>query len=98
MGLFQSLRVRGPQASILWGYRTAATLSGWTVSKRRDEKSGKWLWSLSAKLGAQTDRFQLRQRPLLFTAPRRGGFWVWPVLAVTVGETTISAQLGPPEQ
>jgi hypothetical protein len=95
--MFQSLTMRGPNGSINWGYRSAATVTGWKVTKVKDEKTGKVAWTLRATLGPKVDRFQLRQRPLLFTAPRKGGFWCWPLKELTVGETTVTANLGPPE-
>lgn len=95
--MFGKLTMRGQQASIAWGYRQAATLGTWTVRKDVDEKTQRAVWTLTARLGTQVDRFQLRQRPLLFSAPRKGGFWVWPVRTLHVGETTLLADLGPPE-
>jgi hypothetical protein len=95
--MFQTLTLSGSTGSINWGYRSAAALQRWKVTRARDEKSGQVRWTLSAALGAHVDHFQLRQRPLLFTAPRRGGFWCWPVREVTVGATSVSANLDPPE-
>jgi hypothetical protein len=100
--LFNAITLRGKGATLSWGYRVAAMLPAWTVSRRLDEAKGVWAWSLSATLGPQIDRFQVRQaqarRELVLSAPRKGGFWVWPVQAVTVGEKTLTATLGPPEQ
>ena len=96
--MFQNVRVHGARGEILWCARPAASLARWTVFREKDEKTNRYTWRLSAMLGERVDRFQLRQHPLMFTAPRDRGFWVWPVLTVTVGQTTISAQLGPPEQ
>lgn len=91
-GMFDDLVMRSPgEATISWGWHTAAVCRGWCVHKTKDGR-----WSLEATL-AQADPFKLQQRPLLFNAPRKGGYWCWPVQAVTVGTTHVMAQLGPPE-
>lgn len=93
--MFRALTVRGDAAAILRGYVEAATIVRWTITK-----SDTGSWSLHATI-TRVDRFQLRQRPLIFTSPRRteGGFWCFPVLVDTIrlGETTLAARLGPPE-
>lgn len=94
--MFQSLTLHGGTASLLWGYRTAAALRSWRIAKH----DGKWL--LTATI-ARADAFQLRQRPLLFTAPHekgRDGWWAWGVESIEVGPpyTSLRATLGPPEQ
>jgi len=100
--MFKSITLRGKSATLAWGYRTAVALTTWTISRTVDEAKGTHTWTLAARLGPQCDRFQVRQaqarRELLFTSPRRGGFWVWPLHTVTVGETRVIATLGPPEQ
>lgn len=96
--MFEKVTLRGVSAEILWCSKPAASLTKWTVVREKDEKTARYVWRLAAMLGPRVDRFQLRQRPLLFAAPRKGGFWLWPVLAVTVGQTSIAATLGPPEQ
>jgi len=101
--------LRGRTASIAWNYRPAATLTTWTIHRAREMvdapggrartlKPSATGWVLTATLGPTVDRFFLRQRPLIFTAPRTGGYWCWPVRELTVGERTIRAALGPPEQ
>ena len=91
--MFRSLTLRGGPAALLWGHRTAAALSSWRIGK--DE--GKWVLVATIR---QADAFQLRQRPLLFTAPRDKGFWAWPITTLEVGPpyTSLRATLGPPEQ
>jgi hypothetical protein len=100
--MFKAITLRGTTATLAWGYRTAAALSVWTVSRSLDEAKGTYAWTLAATLGPQCDRFQVRQaearKELVFTAPRKGGHWVWPVRTVTVGERRLTATLGPPEQ
>jgi hypothetical protein len=88
--LFRSVTLRGASASIVWGYHTAAHLRGWMVTKADGR------WALTAGVD-RADPFQLQQRPLLFTAPRQGGRWCWPVQTVTLGAERLSATLGPPE-
>jgi hypothetical protein len=92
VGLFRTLTLRGDAAArVTWGYYTAATLRRWTVSK-----SERGEWTLTAAID-HADPFRLRQAPLMFTAPRPGGFFCWPVRAVTVGRESLTARLGPPE-
>lgn len=94
--MFDHLRIRGTAASILWGYRQAATLRSWSIEKTREGQ-----WVLTGTL-ARVDAFQCRQKPLLFTAPREGahdGMWAWGIdRIVDVGPNQIRATLGPPEQ
>lgn len=94
--MFQNLTLRGDRASLLWGYHTAAALGKWKIARN---EAGQWM--LSARM-ARVDAFQLRQRPLLFTAPRDGahdGWWAWGVEGeVQVGTHRLVAYLGPPEQ
>lgn len=86
-----TLTLRGSTASLLWGYRTAAVLTSWRIYKEKGQ------WMLSATL-ERADAFQCRQRPLMFTAPRSGGFWSWGIESVQVGTSQLVAKLGPPEQ
>jgi hypothetical protein len=95
--VFRSLAFRGRGGSLTWGYRTAADLTSWAVNLETTAAGGDGVWKLTATLG-RVDKFQIRQRPLLFTAPRIGGRWCWPVLDLQVGESAILAKLGPPEQ
>jgi hypothetical protein len=91
--MFRTLTLRGTAASIVWGHRTAALVRRWSVA--RGKQPGEW--TLTAKVD-RVDPFQLRQRPLLFTAPRQGGFWCWPVVEiVSVTAGALQARLGPPE-
>lgn len=92
--MFDRLTLRGARASIVWGYRTAAALSTWTISKEGPK------WILRATFDG-VDRFMVRQtKPaLIFTAPRHYGQSCWPVVGqVEVGDRTLVATLGPPEQ
>lgn len=90
--------VRGARGAIVWGYREAAVVGGWFITNR----TGKRLeWQLTAAL-ARVDKFQLRQRPLLFTAPHSDGrgLWCWPLVAgsIAIDDRNLFATLGPPEQ
>ena len=96
--MLRNITVRGQSGSLLWGYHTAATLARWTIHRKYDLKTGtKFAWTLSASI-ERLDAFQARQRPLLFSAPRAGGFWCWPIESIEIGEHRLVATLGPPEQ
>jgi hypothetical protein len=84
------ITLTGLEATVVWGYHTAAVCRSWTI--RRTPKGH---WTLSAVI-ARADAFQLRQRDLKFTAARKGGYFCWPVVSVTLAPTTLSAVLGPP--
>jgi len=86
-----SVTLKGGDGAIVWGYRTAATITSWTCGR-----SQQGTWTLRATV-QRADPFLLKQRPLMFTAPRVGGRFAWPVVAVTVAALSLSAQLGPPE-
>ncbi len=91
--MFERLTLHGTAASLLWGYQPAVTLRSWRIYKHEGQ------WTLSGTL-ATVDAFQARQRPLLFTAPRPGGFWAWSVVdgSLQLGAQQLVAKLGPPEQ
>lgn len=89
--MFHHLTLRGTSASLLWGYHTAAALTTWTIAKTAGG------WTLKATI-RRADAFQLRQTPLLFTAPRKDGWWAWGINSIDVGPTFLVAKLGPPEQ
>lgn len=88
--MFHNLTLRGGTASIVWGYRTAAVLSSWSMTRTAGAN-----WSLSATI-ARADPFNLRRRPLLFTAP--GLKVAWGVETITVGARSLVATLAPPEK
>jgi hypothetical protein len=95
--VFRTLKLRGAGGSIVRGYLDAAILGTWTIARTADDAAPRW--SLSAKV-ERVDAYQIRQRPLYFTAPRAGaiGLWCWPVVGeVRVGVTTLTATLGHPE-
>jgi hypothetical protein len=92
--VFSSVRLRGGAGAILWGSRTAAVISGWSIAK---DDNGRWTLTAAVQ---RIDAFQCRQKPLLFAAPRdKSGFWCWPVVGdLRVGTNQVVARLGPPEQ
>ena len=92
--MFNSLTVHGGAGSVLWGYRVAVELKSWKITRVKDD-GGRWI--LSGTVG-RVDKYQARQTPLLFTAPRPGGFWAWPIKTLALGETNLRASLGPPER
>ena len=90
--MFQgAITLRGLEATIVWGYHTAAVCRSWTIARTPENT-----WTLSAQV-SRADAFQLRQRDLKFTAPRKGGYFCWPVLSVTLAAPSLTAALGPPE-
>jgi len=92
--VFDHLRIRGTDASILWGYRPAAVLRAWQIGQVQGQ------WTLRGTL-TRADAFMCRQTPLLFTAPREGahdGFWAWGIESIDVVNLKLVARLGPPEQ
>ena len=91
--MFDSLTVNGTTGAILWGHGVAVDLRSWRVARSQADP----VWTLTATI-AHVDKFQARQRPLLFTAPRAGGYWAWPVHEISIGETNLWARLGSPEQ
>jgi len=91
--VFDNFTVTGGAGSILWGYRVAVELRSWRIARSQANP----VWTLTATI-AHVDKFQARQTPLLFTAPRAGGYWAWPVQHISIGETNLWATLGSPEQ
>ena len=92
--MFDSLTIHGGAGSVLWGYRVAVELTSWRITRVKDDGGA---WILRGTI-ARIDKFQARQAPLLFTAPRPDGFWAWPIDAIDIGETSLRAHLGPPER
>ena len=91
--MFDRFTVTGGAGAILWGYRVAVELQSWRIARSQADP----VWTLTATI-ARVDKFTARQAPLLFTAPRAGGYWAWPVHQISIGETNLWAQLGSPEQ
>jgi len=87
--VFRELSLHGGAAEIVWGYRPAVVLRSWRIAK----SDGKWI--LRGAI-VRVDKAQAGHRPLLFTAPRPGGFWAWPIESIAIGESSVRATLGPP--
>lgn len=87
----------GAGASILWGSNAipAAVCTKWAITKGK--RPGEWTLAAAVVPGG-VDAFKMRQSRLYFTAPRLGGFWMWPIKTVAVGTAAVHAELGPPEQ
>jgi hypothetical protein len=95
-GLFHTLTIRGQAGAVLWGARTAAVLSAWTITKQ-DRARERPRWLLAARV-TRADAFQCRQSPLLFTATRDKGMWCWGIESLDLVDGTVYAVLGQPEQ
>jgi hypothetical protein len=87
----EGITLRGLEATIVWGYRTAAVCKEWTAARTPGG-----LWTVRATV-TRADPFSLKQAGLKFTAPRIGGRFCWPVVAVTLTGSSLAGQLGPPE-
>jgi hypothetical protein len=98
--VFRSITITGTTGSIVWGYQDAARLSAWSIRRHAPDATHDGRWLLTAHC-AWIDAYRLRQRRLLFTAPRDKGRWCWLLKTDTLerrGPSTIVVQLGPPEQ
>lgn len=87
-----AVTVRGVDASLRWGYQSAAILRAWTVTK--DDHG---VWSLAASV-VSTDAYRVAQRPLVFVAPHATGAWRWPIETLQIAGASLSATLGPKEK
>jgi hypothetical protein len=78
--------------------RPRAQEKGKLGPKRRTSKKAPG-WVLRARV-RRHDSFQIRQKPLFFTAPRSGGYWYFPVLEPPTvdGNGVMRAKLGHPER
>jgi hypothetical protein len=93
--MFDQVTLTGGEATVVWGYHTAAVCRSWTVTKAGRVGA----WALSAVV-SRVDAFKLTRggSELKFTAPRQGGYFCWPVLTITLVDAShVSATLGPPE-
>jgi hypothetical protein len=84
-------------AEILRGHLPAVTLSAWAIRRTPPKQRGDpAAWELRGR-PVRVDAFQARQSGLIFTARRPGGYWCWPVRALTHRPDMVIATLGPPE-
>jgi hypothetical protein len=81
------LTVTGAEASVRWGYRPAATLRAWTMTKTEDGLT------VSGTVEA-LDAFAVSQRPLTLVLP--SGV-TWSMLTLQMAGASCSATLGPAE-
>lgn len=89
--MFQGdVTLTGGEAVVVWFYQTAAVCRSWTI-----HRSAQNHWTLRAEV-TRADPFRLRQADLLFRAPRRGGYFCWPVVGLTLTGQQLAGTLGPP--
>jgi hypothetical protein len=86
-----SVTISGEQGAVLWGYREAATLRAWTLS-RTDAGA----LTLSGTI-TMVDHQRISQRPLIFLVRRPDGIWRWPILTLQTAGEALTASLGPRE-
>jgi hypothetical protein len=96
--MFTTLQLHGGtddkmDATISWRWHTVVVCRGWHVQKNEQGQ-----WSMMARV-VRADPFKLQQAgtELRFNVPRQGGHWSWPVRAVTVTDSQLTAALGPME-
>jgi len=92
--VFDKLTITGGTGAVLFGHCPVVELTHWRI-RRVKADGGDWI--LSATI-TWIDKFQSRRSPLLFAAPRAGGFWYWPIDAIEIGDANLLAYLGPPER
>jgi len=83
-----SVIVTGAEGVLRWGYRRAALLRAWTITK--DEQG---VWAITGTL-ADVDYVAVSQRPLTFQAPNG---WRWPLTTLQMTDASLYAVLGPKE-
>jgi hypothetical protein len=86
----------GQRGALSWGYRDAAALCAWTVTRDAARQ-----FYLRARV-ERIDSYGIKQIPILFTAPRTSrprGLWVFPVIpnSIRIAGTVLTAALRPPE-
>jgi len=93
-------RITGVVGTLTWaGYNPAASINNYVVTRHQHQ------WALSATV-VQVNKYNITQRPLVFTAPHQKGRWRWPVRRVRfpVGDYppdvvpfVLTAELDPPD-
>lgn len=81
-------QMRGLEATVRWGYRTAAVLGPWTY-----ESAGH---TLTAPIVEQ-DAFCLEQTPLVLHAPMGRAVWRWAVTSLQINGSTLTARVAEQE-
>jgi hypothetical protein len=92
--MFRAVTLRGTRGEISYGFRRAAALSSWAITRHGETRQ----WSLAASV-ERADTFQLSRRPLQFTAPRTArpaGLWCFEIQTLTITGTRLTATLSPP--
>ena len=92
--MFRAITLRGKRGEINYGFRLAASLSSWVISRDAESRQ----WTLAASVD-RADTFQLSRRPLQFTAHRYAkpaGVWAFDVQTLDLKGETLTATLSPP--
>lgn len=92
--MFDRVVVHGRGGALVWGYQTAVEIARWRIVRAVETKGA---WTLQARV-SRVDGFIARQRPLVFTAPRVGGVWAFPIRDLQLGTEQLRATVGPPER
>jgi hypothetical protein len=83
--------LRGPEASIRWGYQNAVRLGPWSVENTSGHRV------LTGAI-VEADTFRVSQHPLTFIVSRPSGqTWRWPVEQLHIAGASLTATLGPQE-
>ena len=93
-----TLTLRGDAAEIRWGYQPAVTIGRWTLTIDHGTPEAPRLRRAFQGALSATNDLAVRQRPLTLIIPRPQGAWRWPVLALTVTDTGVVAELGAKEE
>jgi hypothetical protein len=80
---------------LTWQGLPVADVEAVTVTRGRLEDGQLRRWYLAGYL-THANRLLLTKTPLVFKMPYKAGAWYWPVVAFTVTDALISADLGPP--
>jgi hypothetical protein len=94
--VFRGITLRGQRGEINYGFRRAAALLSWVITRDAESKQ----WTLAAAV-ERADSFQLTRRPLQFTAHRYAkpaGIWAFEVQTLDIKGEHLTATLGPPMQ
>jgi len=87
-----AVTVTGAAGTLRCGYHVAGTVGAWTVAKAEEGH-----FVLSAQV-QDLNAVRFKQRPLVFVVATTKGEWRWPITAVQIADTTLTASLGPPER
>lgn len=79
-------QMRGLEATVRWGYRTAAALGAWTFN--RTDNGG----TVTARIVTR-DAFLMTQVPLDVRAPMGRAIWRWRITSLQINDTTLTASV-----